>query len=1114
MKRLSFGILFCALLAFAQQETGSITGQVLDPAGGAVPGAQVTIRNESTSASFKALSDDTGFYRAPQLSPGTYTITATASGFSTLVRGGIVVRVNDRLRVDLPLQVGAVSEQVTVEAAAPLLQAEDATAGQVIDNRRIVEMPLNGRNWLQLATLAPASVTYPGGASVAGNFGGTRSNQTNFLLDGVDHTHFIGKDGNIVNPPIDSVQEFKVQTNNYTADTGRLGGAVVNATIRSGSNRFHGTAYEFIRNRELNARNFFASATTHKPQFTRNQFGASMGGPFVRDKLFFFLNYEGNRQRQDQILTRQVFTDAQKAGDFSSQLGSQIGTDAIGRPVLRGQIFDPFSVRRLASGTPIRDPFLNNIIPASKINPVSKRLIDLVPPPNAAGSPNFIRNLGTSRNNNIFVGRIDWVRSENNTLFATFILADQDQFTAPILGEPLNGGNVSQNFDTNNQRQFTLGWGHVFNPNNLNEFRIGYVRNAGPNRPVGVDQDLNARFGIPFPSPLPKAGGMAGLMISGFTQIGSPTFGTSQFVNKYEISDSYTVIRGAHTFKFGFRGGLKTMYNQTNRALARGQLNFDGVFTNQPGFGGTGSSVADFLTGVANFARLATPVNEKDVGQDIEWFAQDRWRVSSRLTLTLGMRHQFNPPSWEARHKISNVVFDRGFTNAQVVVPKGQSEEIFRSMKDVWFPFITVRRTTELSRGLVRNTYANFAPRLGIAYQMRPRTVVRSGYGVFYGFPDVTSGAVLTVNPPNRVLVSASSNTIDPTMFIDKSVFGPTPFSQALVNPGFNNIRDPHMPPDLTQMYNLSVQHELAADWLLEIGFLGNRSSRVAVVTQLNDASPALPADTSTPQSRRRVSKVLGALPYLAPQGFSNYHALILNLEKRFSRGLTLLGNYTWSRALGVAPAVTAGINGTPIQDPFNLKREYGPLEFDVINHASISYVYELPFGRGKRYLGGISRAVNQLVGGWEVAGITTFQGGFPITPVLSNSLGKTDTPSRPNAIGDPTNTSRQPHDWINRAAFAVPSSAEVAAGNFYGNAGYNSIRAPGLVNFDFSVLKSFPLQETLRMQFRAEFFNTTNTPFFGLPGSVGTNFNAPTFGRVTLAGDPRVVQFGLKLMF
>lgn len=1113
--------LFCfsCLPAHAQQETGSITGRILDPTGGVLPGAQVTIKNRATGAAFAPATDVEGFYRAPQLAPGLYDISAVAKGFSTLVLQAVEVRVNDRLRVDLTLQVGAVNEQIVVTAGAPLVQTEDATMGQVVNTQQVLELPLNGRSWLQLATLAPATVTYSntlaaGSIGTNMNLGGLRGNQALYLLDGSDNTVYVAPSGAVGNPPVDSIQEFKVQTNNYTADMGHLGGAVVNATIMSGSNAFHGTAYEFFRNRALNARNFFESPTGNKAQFTRNQFGASLGGPFWRNKLFFFLNYEGTRQRQAQTVTRQVFTDAQKAGDFSPQLGGQIGSDALGNPVLSGEIFDPLSLSRLPDGTAIRNPFPNNVIPVSRFSPVAKQLINLVPPPNNARAPNFVRNLGNPFNIDAFVGRIDLPLSEKNNFFSHFLHSDQQSFTDPILGLPIDGAGASINGQR--ARHFTLGWTHIFNPTTVNEFRAGYVRNASIQLQAQYNQDLDSKYGLPFPSPSgPSVGGMSTMTISGFTSLGSASFGPGlQYIDKGELSDSYTAIRGRHTLKFGVRAGLKTFYNQVNCLNCRGSLTFNGAFTQQPGFGASGSGAADFLLGVASSALLYRLINEKDIGYDTEAYAQEKWMATSKLTISVGLLYEYNPPSWENRDRIASVVFGPGFTNPEVVVPKGQDDTTFNLMKNTWFSFIPVGRATDLDRGLAHNTYLDFSPRVGIAYAIGPKTELRTGYGVFRGYPEQVSAAIPTVNPPSQLIVSSTSNNIDPTLSIDRSVFGPTPFNTALVYPGFQSIRDPYLPSDFTQMYNLSIQHALTPNWLVEIGFVGNRSSHVAIVTQINDARPALPTDSSSLQSRRMISTALGVLPYLAPQGFSNYNALTLNVEKRFSAGLSLLTNYTWSRALGVAPAFVGGINGFSVQNPYDLKREYGPLEFDIISHVSIGYVYELPFGKGRRFLSGVSHAVDQVLGGWQINGIATLQGGFPITPVLGYSLGKTGTNSRPDAIGDPTKSARQPYQWINPAAFVVPSNAQIAAGDFFGNSGEGCMREPGLVNFDLSIFKIFALRERMRLQFRAEFFNASNTPFFGLPGAVDVSFSSSTFGRVTTAGSQRVTQLALKLIF
>jgi hypothetical protein len=316
-------------------------------------------------------------------------------------------------------------------------------------------------------------------------------------------------------------------------------------------------------------------------------------------------------------------------------------------------------------------------------------------------------------------------------------------------------------------------------------------------------------------------------------------------------------------------------------------------------------------------------------------------------------------------------------------------------------------------------------------------------------------------------------------------------------------------------MYNLTIQRELLPNLMVEAGYIGNRSTGGLVTTNANDASPALPNDTSSPQSRRLVSTQLGNLTYFAPQGSTLYNALTLAVEKRFSRGLSLLANYTWSRATGIGISAGAnGLNDAPILNPLDLRREKGPVDFDVINRAVFSYVYELPFGKGRAYLSSLAPGWDFLVGGWQVSGITTLQGGFPLTPVIGSSLGKTFTNSRPDAIGDPAQSARQPYNWLNAAAFAVPTNAQIAAGDFFGNAGRGSVRAPGLVNFDFSMMKNFSIREWLKAQYRCEVFNLTNTPFFGLPTSVSLTYNTATFGRITAAGDPRVIQMALKLIF
>lgn len=1106
------GLVFGAV-CLAQQETGSMIGTVTDPSGSAVPAAEVMVKNTGTSATFTTTSDGSGTWRAPQLNPGVYDITVTAKGFRTLLRNAVEVRVADRLRVDFTLQVGAVNETIVVNDSAPLLQVEDAAMGQVVDNQKIVELPLNGRNWLQLATLAPATVVFSnstsaGALTINGNIGGLRTNQAQFLLDGADNTNLIAA-GAAFSPPIDALQEFKVQTSNFTADTAGFSGAVLNATVKSGTNSLHGNAYEFLRNRELNARNFFAVPSQPKPQFNRNQFGASIGGPFRRNKLFYFLNYDGTRQRQASTISTTVFTAAQKQGDFSSTLGGAVGTDALGRTVNAGRIYDPFSLQILPSGTAVRDPFPNNMIPKSQISQTSQTLINLTPAPELAGSPNYVRSISAPLDIDNFLGRVDFAQSAKNTLFAHFGYTSQWSTTDCLFGLPLCGGAGNGGINNNDNRQYTAGWTRVFSPTIINELRAGFTRTAAVRDLLGSDTDYNSKFGIPFPFQGPHMGSLAFMNIAGYTGLGGAAAGGPyfQFVNKFELSDSITLTKGAHSLKFGFDGRLKLFHNQWSSNFGHGSETFSGVFTQQPGFGNTGNAVADFLLGTALNASFGNIVHEKDIWHDYEFYAQDKWVLNPKLTLSAGVRYFYNPPSYEARDEVASVLLGPGYHGATIIVPNGMSDAVFNRMKNTLFSFMDVRRAPELSRGLVVGNHGFFAPRLGLAYQLNKKIVVRSGYGLFYGFPEQVGGNILGVNPPSRLVVTTVANGITPTIRIDQPVFGNDPFNRTLSTPDFLSVRDPYSPPEMTHMYNLSVQYEFRPSWLLEVGYQGNHSSHIYVNTPVNDARPALPTDTSSIASRRIATPLLGNVPYYAPQGNSNYNAATVNVEKRFSAGFSLLANYTWSRALGNTDATA--------QSPYDLRNTYGPLTFDVGSHVSMSAVAELPFGKGKAFFGNAPRGVNQVISGWELNAISTLQGGLRATPGLTFSLGKTTTNSRPDLIGDPTQgVARQPYAWITPAAFAIPTNAQIAAGDFFGNAGANILRLPGMVNFDISILKSFAVTEHVRAQFRTEFFNFTNTPFLGGPGSLGLTVGTPTFGKITAAGDPRIVQLGLKVVF
>ena len=1086
-----------------------ITVRVKDQSGSAVPGAKIRVVRIDTNTALDLETNVEGLYTAPNLPAAVYRVIVQKEGFATVTYEPVEVLPRMQARVDVVLQPRGVTEFVNVTNETPLLHMEDATTGQVIDNQKIIGLPLNGRNWLQLATLAPATVTI---GSTVGNIGGLRSNQTYFFLDGADDTNLING-GAAFTPPIDALQEFTVETY-FTADSAGFAGGVLNAAVKSGSNSYHGNAYEFLRNNVLNARNFFAVPTQKRPQLNRNQFGASIGAPFIRNKLFYFLNYDGTRQRQATTSSTTVFTDAQKTGDFSSAVGATSGTDALGRGIASGMIYDPSSLRKAPNGASVRDPFPGNVIPNGRINPVSRRLMAAVPAPELAGTLNYIRSISNPLDVDSFLGRMDWNSSSKDTVFGHVGYTSQWATTVCLFGAPLCGGSGLGGVNRADNRSATVGWTRLLGPTVINQLQAGFARTAQVRDLLGSNTDYNGEFGIPFPFQGPHMGSLAFLGIAGYTGLGGAATGGPyfQFVNKFELQDSMTVSRGTHSLKFGFNGRLKLFHNQWSSNYGHGSLNFTGVFTRLPGYANTGSSVADFLLGTANDASFGNIVHEKDIWRDIEWYGQDKWRVTSRLTLSYGLRFAHNPPSWEARDEVASVQVGLGYRNATIIVPKGMSEQTFDWVKNTLFSFMPVARATDRARYLTQAVHGAWAPRLGIAYQISPKLVLRTGYGIFYGFPENVFGNILGVNPPSRLVLSSVTDGITPTLFIDKAVFGSDPFHRTLTTPDFASVRDSYSPPEMTQKYNLSIQYQFLPNWLLEVGYMGNRGQHIYLNTPVNDATPALPTDTSSVQSRRIASSLLGNVSWYAPQGNSNYNALTLNVEKRFAGGFSVLANYTQSRALGNTDAGA--------QSPYNLRNSYGPLSFDVRGRLSLAALFDLPVGKGKKILGRAPAALDQIVGGWQVNLISVLQGGLRSTPSLTYSLGKTTTNSRPNCVADPTlGAARQPYQWINAAAFAIPANAEIAGGNFFGNCGAGVVASPGMVNFDVSVLKEFKVTERVRTQFRAESFNFANTPFlgttgFGGVGSLSTTMGTPNFGKLTAAGDPRVIQLALKVNF
>src|SRR2546425_38623 len=954
-----------SVLSFAQKDTGSIVGTVKDQTGALVANAKVTVTDVERGPALTTTTNDAGEYVAGPLRVGRYTVMVQHPGFKQAVSVPVNLDVQQRIAINVTLQVGQISEAVEVTGAAPLLETETSELGQVVDHKRVANLPLNGRNFAQLALLTAGTAPSEPGARDEGGFGfsanGARSLQNNFLLDGVDNNSnlpdLLNETNYVIQPSVEALEEFKVQTNAYSAEFGRGNGAIINATIKSGTNQFHGSVYEFLRNEKLDGKNFFDDPTLPIAPYKQNQFGFTFGGPIARNRTFFFVDYEGLRIRQAQTLTSTVPTDAQRSGDFSDQLDltQQTGTDCLGHPTFVGEIFDARSAgngcgvafQYDGSGMPI------NAIVQSQLDPLAVAITKLYPLPNVNGNGfNFLSNPVRSETRNNFDVRVDQKYTEKDYGFFRFSYEDQPSvIPGPFDSTGGDGGGFFSGVEDNAYRSFATSWTHLFRNNLTNEFRLGYNRVNSERHQINSDktseQLLNYPGGFPGIPNVPGNGGLPQLTFSDVSQIGSPTFLPSHEVqNTYGVSENLTWVRGNHSLKFGteIRSEEFTIFQP---AAPRGTLDFGPGLTDNPGNQFTGGSgFASFLVGLSDGGSINNLHNIDYHHQVYAFFGQDDWRVTPKLTLNLGLRYEL----------FSNTVFEVTYAG---------------------------------SRGLKQYIYLNG--------------------------------------------------------------------NQAAPNPD----------PDL----------------------------------------PFAP--------RRPIPALDGFIGWFRSAGHSNYNSLQLRAEKRFSHGLTFLASYTWAHALDIASNADLGAqNGGDFRYFLQPQREYGNSDFDVRHRFVFSYLYELPIGHGKRTFGNASGVLNQIVGGWQVGGITSVSSGNWFTILDDNGVANSDGQQRPDLVGDPRAKSCMPNTFFNTCAFADPP-----AGSF-GDVSRNSIQGPGYQIWDFSLFKNFPISERTKLEFRAEFFNVFNHPNLqfaksGPQNSINTTtFGTPEFGFLTAARDPRQIQFALKLSF
>jgi len=1104
-----------------QSERATLTGTVTDSSGAVIPGVEVTITNEGTNISVSIVTDEGGRYVVPSLKPGVYTVTASLPGFKKQVNSGVTLQVNQTAKLDLTLTVGEVSQEVMVTAEAPLLETETSNRGAVIDEKKMVELPLNGRDYNQLATLSPGvlpptprlqSIGFKGAFNVNGN----RAFQNAFLLDGVDNTSysnsFRGSNMQVVQPSVDALQEFKIQTNAYSAEFGRSAGALINAVIKSGSNAFHGSAYEFHRNKSLDASNFFSNkAGASKPFRLRNQFGGTFGGPIVKNKTFFFADYEGLRDRLGVVRFTSVPQPIWTRGMFTVPIFNPYN------PTDTGQDF------RKPATADCNDGKGNCwIIPQNLIDPVGQKVVSVNPLPNT-GAPgqvdlNYVNVPITRNRTDQFDVRVDHNVSTSLNLFGRYSFSDTNLFQpAPRPG--LSEASFNDTFGAALWRSQAIAAGAtwIISPRLVSDLRFGFARGnffqTPPNFGSGCPDKLIGLKGAPTDEAI--CGGIPVMNLPGGNQrrIGRTT-SVPQFQTprSYDIRDSVAWTRGTHSIKFG--GGLlhlKTGIRDVSSLL--GNFNFSGRFTGSTTNADYQAGLADLLLGFPTRYQQDSNTVFNQFQKVYSAFVQDDWKAGSKLTLNYGLRYEFATPPRERDHQAAN--FD--FTTRT---------------------FIQSRSGSIFEEALIHPDKNNFGPRIGFAYSTMNRMVLRGAYGIFYNHTSRTGReGMLGFNPPFIVLADANkggSNVLKSTDAIfrlqDGIPAGFVDLKQVNLTTVARKAQDMNQRTTYVQQWNFGIQHELIKDLLLDIAYVGNKGTKLAAFRNLNQRLVVFNPTTGAASAGARplaAAGLNGNIQFLENLGISNYHSFQTRLEKRFSKGLSGLVSYTWGKALtnSVDHLSTSGVgNGTDVgvfrepQNGLDRSKEYGLAEFDVKHRFVGSAVWEIPFGRGRAFGSDAGGALDLLLGGWELSPIVTAQSGLGLTVLQNQVLDLGDERrNRPNRLASGTlpSSQRTVDRWFDTSAFKAlqidPTRDGFVANQAFGNSGVGIMRGPNLVNVDFNLSKTFRVTEGQSVQFRSEFFNALNHTNLGVPGiTMGGGFGVIS----STSTEARIIQFALKYRF
>src|SRR5215472_13341500 len=1122
-KRIALGhcvlAIFLPALSIAQSELATLTGTVTDPSTAVLAGISITVTNEGTGVITRSTTTDSGRYVIPGLRPGVYKLEASRPSFKQFNQSGITLQVNQVARLDFKLEIGDVTEQVSVRGEASVLEVESSARGAVIDSRKIVELPLNGRDYNQLALLSPGVLSPTPRLSSIGfkgvfNVNGNRAFQNSFLLDGVDNnsyaTSYRGNNAQVLQPSVEALQEFKIQTNAYSAEFGRSAGAVVNAIFKSGTNELHGSAYEFFRNRSLDSANFFFNNSgAEKPFRLRNQFGGTLGGPIVKNRTFIFGDYEGLRDRIGTVRFSSVPQPLWTQGKFTIP------------------IYNPFNPAD--AGTDFRQPATPDcndgkgncwIIPQSMMDPVGKRWVAVTPTPNP-GLPGQIDNnyVGvpvTSNRTDQFDIRVDHSLFNGFNLFGRYSFSDTKQFQpAPRPG--LSEGSFNDTFGSALWRSQALAFGGTWtlNPHLVSDAHFGYsrgdYRQLPPNFGSGCPDQLIGLKGLSFDESI--CGGLPPMSLPGgnLRRLSRTTSVPQlQTPRTYTLRETMNWIKSGHAVKFG---GEYLLMNTAVLDVGSmlGNFSFSGRFAgeNNQYQGGIADMFFGTPTTYSQDSKTTFNINQ----YLFSFFAQDDWKVSRKLTLNLGVRYEFGPPIRER---------DNQWANFDPATKK----------------FVYAKDGSISSRALIKPDWTNIAPRIGLAYSIGSRTVIRSAFGIFYNHTNRTGReGMLGFNPPFIVQASTTQSgaavlkvTDAPFLLKDGVPAGFVDITKVnLANLSYK-AQDMDMKNPWVKQWNFGIQQQLREDLVFDVSYVGNAGDRLSSFRNLNPFAYTFNS-LGVPIAGPRVLASAGFnndIQYVENNGISNFHSFQTRLEKRFSGGLSALVSYTWGKALtdsvdhlstsGTGNGVDVGVQRQPQDGLHRRQSEYGLSEFDVQHRFVASAVWYIPYGHGRSHGASASRAADAVLGGWEFSPILTAQSGLGLTVTqgCSFNLGGEVT-CRPNRLanGDVPDSQRNVDNWIDASAFQIlqlnPAQPAFTPNQVFGNSGVGILRAPKLFNIDFNLGKNFTLTERQSIQFRAELFNALNHSNFSVPG---VNLSAG-FGQITsTATEARIIQFALKYRF